>query len=56
MSTVPQRLRRGDRTLRLPISEADYARFMTETEFAKAPLDELYERYPALCPAAFERG
>ena len=46
MSTVTQPLRRGYGTLRLPISEADYERFMTENGFAKAQLDEVYGRYP----------
>ena len=56
MNTVSQRPIRGDRTLRLPISEADYERFMTDNEFAKAQLDELYARYPELFPADFDRG
>ena len=56
MSTITQPSTRGYRTLRLPIDEADYERFMTEKAFAKAQLDELYGRYPELFPAAFERG
>ena len=32
----------------VPISEADYERFMTANEFTKAQLDELYERHPEL--------
>jgi hypothetical protein len=40
----------------LPISEADYERFLTENAFAKAQLAELYERHPELFPAAFDRG
>ncbi len=53
MSTVAHRPRRGYRTLRLPLSEADYERFMNEGEFAKVPLDELYERHPELFPVDF---
>lgn len=56
MSTVTQQPTRGYRTLRLPISEADYERFMTQNAFAKAQLDALYERHPELFPAEFERG
>jgi hypothetical protein len=40
----------------LPISEADYERFMSENEFAKAQLDELYARHPELFPAGFDQG
>jgi hypothetical protein len=36
---VAQPLKRGYRTLCLPISEADYGRFMTDKAFAKAHLD-----------------
>ena len=56
MSTVAQPPRRGYRTLRLPISEADYERFMTENASAKGLLDELYARYPELFPAEFAQG
>jgi len=56
MTTVTQPSRRGYRTLRLPISEADYERFMTDKAFAKAHLDELYAQHPELFPAGFERG
>ncbi len=56
MSTVTQPLRRGYRTLRLPISETDYERFMTDNEFAKAQLDKLYERHPELFPGEFDHG
>lgn len=56
MSTVTHRARRGYRTLRLPLSEADYERFMNEGAFAKAQLNELYERHPELFPAEFTQG
>jgi hypothetical protein len=56
MSTITQPSKRGYRTLRLPISEADYERFITENGFAKAHLDELSVRHPELFPAGFERG
>jgi hypothetical protein len=42
MSTVAHRTRRGYRTLRLSISEADFQQFMNEGEYAKVQLDELY--------------
>ena len=54
MSTVAHQARRGYRTLRLPLSEADYEQFMNEGAFAKAQLDELYERHPELFPAGFD--
>jgi hypothetical protein len=53
---VAQPLKRGYRTLCLPISEADYGRFMTDKAFAKAHLDEWYGRYPERFPDTFERG
>jgi hypothetical protein len=56
MSTVAHRPRRGYRTLRLPINEADYERFMNEGEFAKAQFEELYARHPELFPAGFNQG
>ncbi len=56
MSTVTQRPKRGYRTVRLPIGEADYERFMSDNAFAKAQLDELYERYPELFPEGFDQG
>jgi hypothetical protein len=40
----------------LPISETDYERFMSENAFAKAQLDEFYERYPELFPLGFDQG
>lgn len=56
MSTVAQRSIRGDRTLRLPIDEVDYERFMTDNEFAKTQLDKLYARHPELYPDDFAQG
>ena len=56
MSTVAQPLARGYRTLRLPIAKADYERFMNDTIFAKASVDECYEQHPELFPAQWSAG
>ena len=56
MSTVAQPSTRGHRTLRLPISEADYERFMTRRRLPKRSLDELYEQHPELFPAGWSKA
>lgn len=56
MSTVAQPPARGYRTLRLPIAEADYERFMNDNTFARSSLDELYAQYPELFPLAWSAG
>lgn len=56
MTTVAYRPTRGYRTIRLPIAEADYERFMTDGEFAKAQLDRLYRQYPELFPEELGQG
>lgn len=56
MSTVTHHLRRGYRTLRLPIAETDYERFMTDTVYARARLADLYEHHPELFPENWAAG
>jgi len=56
MSTVAQHPARGYRTLRLPIAEADYERFISDTAFARASLDELSDQYPELFPTSWAQG
>lgn len=56
MATVTQSLKRGYRTLRLPISEVDYERLMTDQTCAQAQLAKRYAQHPELFPAEFERG
>jgi hypothetical protein len=56
LDTVAHRPTRGYRTLRLPIAEADYERFMTESEFARAQLDRLDRQYPELFPEGLAQG
>lgn len=56
MTTVTQHPARGYRTVRLPIAEADYERFMNDTDFARARLDELHKRYPELFPESWQKG
>ena len=42
--------------MRLPITEADYERFMNDNAFAKAIVDECYEQHPELFPAQWSNG
>lgn len=56
MSTVAQRPARGYRTLRLPITEAEYDQFLTDTVYARDTLDKLYDQHPELFPASWSQG
>lgn len=56
MSTVAHQARRGYRTIRLPIAEVDYERFMSEGEFAQAWLDQCSGQHPELFPEAWGEG
>jgi hypothetical protein len=56
MTTVAQPPAKGYRTIRLPLTEHEYERFLTDRLYAKARLQELYEDYPELFPAAFPWG
>lgn len=56
MDTVAHRPTRGYRTIRLPIAEAEYERFMNESEFAKAQIDRLDRQYPEIFPEGLEGG
>ena len=42
--------------MRLPITEADYERFMNEADYARASLDGLFEQYPELFPSNWSGG
>ena len=48
--------RRGYRTIRLPIKEADYFRFVNDIAFARTIVDQLYHEHPELFPAIFAEG
>lgn len=56
MTTVAHPPKKGYRTIRLPLTEAEYDHFLTDRVYAKARLDELYEDFPELFPAAFLWG
>lgn len=56
MSTLAHRPARGYRTLRLPIAEADYERFMSDNAFAKEKLGDLHGQHPELFPAPWSGG
>lgn len=56
MTTVAHPPTTGYRTIRLPIAEHEYARFLTDRPYARARLQELCEDAPALFPEAFPWG
>ena len=56
MTTVTHPLKKGYRTIRLPLVESEYDRFLSARAYAKARLDELYEDCPELFPEAFPWG
>ena len=56
MATVTHPPKKGYRTIRLPLAESEYDRFLSERAYAKARLDELYEDFPAVFPEAFPWG
>ena len=56
MTTLARPPSQGYRTIRLPLSEPEYERFLSDRPYAKARLQELYEDSPALFPAACPRG
>ena len=56
MTTVAHPPKKGYRTIRLPLAESEYERFLSDRAYAKARLDELYEDFPELFPDAFSRG
>ena len=53
---VTDKPRRGYRTLRLPLPEADYQRFVNDVIFARQMLDRLYNEVPELFPSTFGEG
>ena len=56
MTTVAHPPPKGYRTIRLPLSEHEDARFLSDRTSAKARLQDLYEDAPALFPTALPRG
>jgi hypothetical protein len=56
MTTVAHPPKKGYRTIRLPLAESEYDRFLTDRSYAKDRLEELYEECAALFPDAFPSG
>jgi hypothetical protein len=56
MTTVAHPPIKGYRTIRLPLAEQEYERFLTDRNSAKARLHEFYKDYTELFPEAFPRG
>ena len=47
---------RGYRSIRLPLSQDEYLKFMRDTCFAREKIDEYYQQYPELFPKKFSEG
>jgi len=56
MTTVAHPPKKGYRTIRLPLAESEYGRFLTDRSYAKDRLEELYEECAELFPDAFPWG
>ena len=56
MTPVAHSPKKGYRTIRLPLAESEYDRFLTNRAYAKARLEEFYEDVPELFPDAFPWG
>ena len=56
MATVTHLPKKGYRTIRLPLAESEYDRFLSDRAYANARLEELYEVFPELFPEAFPWG
>jgi hypothetical protein len=56
MTTVAHPPQKGYRTIRLPLAESAYGRFLTDRSYAKDRLEALYEECAALFPNAFPWG
>jgi hypothetical protein len=56
MTTVAHSPKKGYRTIRLPLGEPEYDRFMQDRPYAKSRLEELHELHPELFPEAFGWG
>lgn len=53
---VTDKPRRGYRTIRLPIQESEYSKFVNDVVFARKKTDQLYHEYPELFPDTFVQG
>src|SRR5262245_29284108 len=56
MTTVAHPPKKGYRTIRLPLAESEYDRFLTDRSSAKDRLEELYEECAALLPDTLPSG
>ena len=56
MTTGAHPPKKGYRTIRLPLAESAYDRFLTDRSYAKDRLEDLDEACAALCPEAFPWG
>ena len=56
MTTVAHPPKKGYRTIRLPLAESEYDRFLTDRSYAEGRLEELYEEFAELFPDAFPWG
>lgn len=54
--SLPNNRKRGYCTVRLPINETDYSRFVQDNQFAHSYLEALYQQHPELFPTTFGQG
>jgi hypothetical protein len=56
VSTVTDSPQKGYRTIRVPLAESEYDRFLDDRIYARDRLNELYEDFPEVFPEAFPWG
>src|SRR5256885_16033980 len=56
MTTVAHPPKKGYRTIRLPLAESEYDRFLMDRSYAKDRLEELYGEVAELFPEGFPWG
>src|SRR6266446_6562237 len=56
MTTVAHPPKKGYRTIRLPLAESEYDRFLTDRFYAQDRLEALYGEFAELFPEAFPWG
>ena len=52
--TVTQPLKKGYKTIRIPMTESEYEQFPDNPGYARRYIDEIYGCHPELFPAGFE--
>jgi len=56
MDISTKQLRRGDKTIRIPLSESYYGAFLSDSGLARLKLNEMFAIHPELFPNTFNEG